>query len=126
MSRVATSADSHAEITESGATTVVRLVGEFDLEATGPLGRELSEPVNLARDLVVDVTAIGLIDSSSLGVLITAERRTTFRGGRFALVVGDATSPTVRASLRLAGLLRTTETYPTVDRALAALAPAEA
>jgi anti-anti-sigma factor len=121
LGRVRTSSVSHVEVAEAGEATIVELVGEFDLEATGALARELGEPINRERDLVVDVTRAGLIDSTSLGALITAERRTSFRGRRFALVVGPATAQGVRHALRLTGLLRTSELYPSVDRALAAI-----
>lgn len=122
MPRVRTSSVSHVEVAESGEATIVELVGDFDLEATGALAHELGEPINRERDLIVDVTRAGLIDSTSLGALITAERRTSFRGRRFALVVGPETPEGVRHALRLTGLVRSSELYPSIGRALAAIA----
>ena len=54
--------------------TTVRVRGELDLHTAPQLG-ELLRDAGGARDLVVDLTEVELIDSTALGVLLAAARR---------------------------------------------------
>jgi anti-sigma B factor antagonist len=67
-------------------TWVVAVRGEIDLFTAPGLKADLSRAIDArARRLVVDMTETTFLDSSSLGVLIGAQKRLAARGG--ALVI---------------------------------------
>ena len=66
--------------------------------------------------MVVDLTATSFIDSSSLGVLISAHRRLKLRGGRL-VVACDV--PAVQSTFKITGLDSVLEMARTREEALA-------
>lgn len=55
--------------------TVCRLAGDLDAENAARLRAVLSEQLDEGSDAVVDLSALGFIDSSGLGVLVGALKR---------------------------------------------------
>jgi anti-sigma B factor antagonist len=96
----------------SGTWTVVRVEGELDLHTSPQLRDHVlaligDSPPNVALDL----SAVGFMDSSSLGMLVTCLKRVRERDGRF-LLVGVAGSP--MKVLSLTGLDRVFDVVPSV------------
>ena len=64
-------------------THVVAVRGEIDIFTAPEFKQRISAAIDAGRDLVVvDLGATTFIDSSSLGVLISAHRRLSARDGR--------------------------------------------
>jgi anti-anti-sigma factor len=85
--------------------TIVRIQGEIDIASAGEV-RETFIDVLAASPtthLVVDLSGVGFVDSTGIGVMVAAHRRVTTNGGRFTAVV---TTPAVRKVLQTTGLLR--------------------
>jgi anti-sigma B factor antagonist len=82
--------------------TVVAVTGDIDV-ATAPSLRALL--VDLIADgkinLLVDLTAVGFLDSTALGVLVSTVKRVRAGGGDLALV---CTSPHIIKVLEITGL----------------------
>ena len=97
----------------SGAWTVVRVAGELDLH-TSPqlrdhvLGLMGEQPVRLALDL----SAVGFMDSSSLGMLVTCLKRVREREGELVLV--GVSGPPMKV-LALTGLDRVFDLTPSIE-----------
>ena len=97
-----------------GTWTVVRVAGELDLH-TSPQLRD--HVVGLVGDgqgirLALDLSNVGFLDSSSLGMLVTLLKRIKERGGDLRLV-GVAGSP--MKVFTLTGLDRVFEIVATPD-----------
>ena len=99
-------------------TQVVSVRGEIDLFTAPEFKGLIHEAIEAGRDLVVvDLTATTFIDSSSLGVLISAHRRLHMRGGRL-VVACDV--PSVLSTFKITGLDGVLEMAPSREEALAA------
>jgi anti-sigma B factor antagonist len=71
--------------------TVIAPSGELDLATHRQFSEAVSEVLNGGDShLVVDLTETTFMDSTSLGTLISARRRTHSMGGSFAIVCRDA------------------------------------
>ena len=105
------------DVHRRGPWSVLSVVGDLDLaglprfrSAGGPLVNE-SEP-----RIVVDMTAIDLLDSSGLGALLGFRRRVHRNGGEVRLVAPDNN---VSALLRSVGFDRVFPLVHTLEEALA-------
>lgn len=102
--------------------TVVSLSGDLDvsdaLSLREMLGRAQGDGAN---PVLLDLADVGFIDSSGVGLLVSAHRRATVAGGQFALA---ALTPTVTRVLELTRTDRMLMVLPTVDAGVAALRPA--
>jgi anti-sigma B factor antagonist len=86
----------------SGDIHVVAVTGEVDLFTAPEFKQRVSAPIGAGVErLIVDLTQATFIDSSSLGVLIGAQRRLQSRGGR--MVIACDTDAIVKA-FRITGL----------------------
>jgi anti-anti-sigma factor len=65
------------EVLGDGPVTVLRLTGVADYESATVLRAILTELVAQGDPVVVDVTALRLLDAYSLGLLLVARRRIT-------------------------------------------------
>jgi anti-sigma B factor antagonist len=102
------------------ATYVVAVSGEADLYTAPQLKHELHALVDAgATALVVDLTNTTFIDSTTLGVLLSALRRIRPNGGDIALVCSDRN---VRRIFDITMLDRVFTITETRDEALASLA----
>ena len=100
---------------------VVALSGELDAHTAVQL-RSLLAAQLLAGpgNLVIDLSALGFIDSAGLATLIAADKGTRRAGMRLVLA---APAASVRKVLTLTGIDAVLATADTVDEALALLEP---
>jgi anti-sigma B factor antagonist len=73
-------------VDERAACAVVSAGGEVDMHTSSGLARALQASTRLSPCLVIDLTHVTFVDSTALGVLITARRRAGESGGWVALV----------------------------------------
>jgi anti-sigma B factor antagonist len=97
---------------------VVAVSGEVDIYTSPQLKAALTGPETegCAR-VVVDLSGVGFIDSSGLGVLVGALRRAREAGFELMLV---SSQPTFKRILRITGLDAVFRLHATVDEALGA------
>jgi len=100
---------------------VVALEGDVDLRCSPALRKELLERTFERRDIVVDLSAVGYIDSSGIAGLVEAYQGARDNGTRFLLA---APSEPVLRVLRLARLDRVFTIVDSVEP-LAAASPGE-
>ena len=97
----------------------MRPIGEYDLSRERELARELSDAIGAGRPLVIDLGRTTFLDSTVLGVLLTAQQRCDLRGLGFAIALPVGSAHTVRNGLRLLGIHRYARIFGTVDEAVA-------
>ncbi|MGC1381988.1 MAG: STAS domain-containing protein [Candidatus Baltobacteraceae bacterium] len=96
-------------------TLIFKLRGSLDLATAPTVRAALSEPAEQGtHDLIVDLTQLEFLDSTGLGVLIGAHRRTVERGGSFRLIVGDGS---IARLLNITGLIGVFAVYPSLEDA---------
>lgn len=106
-------------IEEDSGVRVVRLDGPIDVSGAHELRDVLGGQITGAEARVlVDLREVTLIDSSGVGVLVTAHRRADAAGGAFAIAGARDTVGRVFELTRTNRLLRI---YPTVAEAVRAL-----
>lgn len=104
---------------EVGDRTVVSVVGEVDIASAGALDAVLSEAIASGRsDLVVDLAEVGFLDSTGLGVLVKALKRTREAGGSLTVATE---SERVLKVIRITGLDAVIPLFASADLALAAV-----
>jgi anti-sigma B factor antagonist len=102
------------------ATHVVAVRGEIDIFTAPEFKNLMVGAIDSGHEcVIVDLAGATFIDSSSLGVLISAHRRLSMRDGRL-IIACDV--PTVRNTFRITGLDSVLEIADTREDALAALA----
>ena len=85
-----------------GESTVVNVSGEVDLSTTPVLRSALVEHLDAGRkDLVLDLSEVGFLDSSGLGMLVSLHRRANDEGGSLRLT---SVQRPVRRVLQITGL----------------------
>lgn len=92
-----------------GTTCVVVPQGDVDLEVSQDLRQVLLRHVKDGRDLLVDMNAVGYVDSSGIASLIEAFQAARSRGARFAL----AAVP--ERAMRVLRLARLDRVFPLQD-----------
>jgi anti-sigma B factor antagonist len=106
---------------EGGAATVIAAHGELDVLTAASLRTAVGDVIDGGRaHLVLDASGITFMDSTGIGVLVIALRRTRALDGSFAIagVQGRALR-----TFEMTGLARVFTLYDTVEDAQAALAP---
>ena len=74
------------EVTDDG-THVLRVVGDLELATALKLEIEIDAAVDDgAREIVVDLDRVGLMDSTGLAAIVEGRRRLDRRGGRLVVV----------------------------------------
>jgi anti-sigma B factor antagonist len=100
--------------------SIVAVEGEVDIATAGELDAALSAEIAGGRhDLVVDLSQVSFLDSTGLGVLIKALKRTREADGSLAVVTD---SQRVLKVFRITGLDSVVPLFPTLEAALAAQA----
>ncbi|HEY6449516.1 MAG TPA: STAS domain-containing protein [Candidatus Cybelea sp.] len=100
---------------EGSGTLVVKLCGSLDLATAPTVRAALSEAAEQSsHDLIVDLTQLEFLDSTGLGVLIGAHRRTIERGGSFRLIVSDGP---ISRLLNITGLITVFSVYRSIENA---------
>jgi anti-anti-sigma factor len=100
---------------------VVALMGEHDAYSSGRLENELRMVIEGGRHVVVDLCETVFIDSTTLSVLLVAQKRAATARLGFALVLPSREYTQVHQILDLTGLGRTFAIYPKLDEALGAV-----
>lgn len=104
-------------VSERAGRTVVAAAGELDVHTAPALQAELSPRSQQPHAaLVVDLTDVGFIDSTGLGVLVTTLKHVREGGGHLDVVV---TSSRVLKVFVLTGLDVVIPLHETLDEALA-------
>ncbi|MCW2783535.1 MAG: hypothetical protein JWP74_52 [Marmoricola sp.] len=105
-------------LAEHGAdATVVRPVGDFDLDANEALHAAFTDAVTPERPkVVVDLSETTFLDSTALGTIIGGARRATTSGGWLRFV---APSRYVQKVLKVTALDVAFGVYDTVEEAVA-------
>ncbi|MFI8825685.1 STAS domain-containing protein [Streptomyces sp. NPDC053431] len=99
-------------------TAVLSVGGELDMETADRLEDHLTEQLRQGRShLVLDLSALGFMDSSGLNVLIRAFQKAREIGGDLYLA---APTPAVRRILEITGVTTTTPPHADLAEALAA------
>ena len=90
------------DVERHGGATVVVARGEVDVATAPALRVAVDEALDRAPDdVVVDLRGVTFIDSTGLGVLIGARRRSLDAGGRFRVLV---TEPRILKVFEITGL----------------------
>jgi anti-sigma B factor antagonist len=100
---------------DGGGRLVFNLRGSLDLATAPTVRAALTEATEKgSHDLIVDLAQLEFLDSTGLGVLIGAHRRTAERGGSFRLVVGEGS---ILRLLNITGLIAVFAVYRTMEEA---------
>ncbi|MBF4510237.1 MAG: STAS domain-containing protein [Aeromicrobium sp.] len=100
---------------QSGTTCTVMLNGEVDVYTSPRLKQELGDLIDAGCvDLVVGLDGLSFIDSSGLGVLVSALRRAKEHGGTLRLV---CTSEAILKIFRITGLDKVFPLFSEVEEA---------
>ncbi|MEU7585602.1 STAS domain-containing protein [Micromonospora sp. NPDC049230] len=95
--------------------TVVEVAGDLDMSTTPELRDRLREVVRSgAQSVVVDLSGVGFMDSSGLGILVVAYKDLRERGGSLALA---GVAPPVRTVLSITSVDRVIDVFDTVNDA---------
>lgn len=95
---------------------VVRIdLPRLDASQSRPLRTALEEALRSHPMLILDLSAVGFLDSAALGVLLHTLRVATGAGGQLALA---KVNPPVRALLELVRATSVLPVYPSVEAAL--------
>lgn len=109
-----------ARLTSSAA--LVSVAGELDLYTSDELQHAIREAASVGADtVVVDLSGVGFIDSTALGVIVQETKRLEGRGRSLLLVTSDPR--TVRV-FEVTGLDRVLRRHATLHDALAYVLPA--
>jgi anti-sigma B factor antagonist len=104
-----------SEKTADGVS-VVSATGEIDIATAPGLREQLESTMDRAGGLVVvDLLGVTFIDSTALGVLIGALKRSQEAGGSMRLVVAE---PRVLKVFEITGLTELFSIFPTIDAAV--------
>jgi anti-sigma B factor antagonist len=110
------------EITEDvaqGDVRVFRVAGDVDFGVAPQLKRRITSRIEAGdRQVVVDLSAAGFVDSTAIGVLVGALRRLSDQGGSLAVVCDNEN---VRNIFETVGLENVIPLHSTHEDALADL-----
>jgi anti-sigma B factor antagonist len=107
------------KIESEGGVKIVRLSGPLDVSQAMQLRDVLGEHIDgPSARVLVDLSEVPLIDSSGIGVMVTAHRRADGAGASFALAGAGETVARVFSLTRTDKLLRL---YPSVQDGVEAL-----
>ena len=74
------------ELGASAGWEVLSVAGEVDIATAGQLRQRLDELTQEPRRLALDLTNVGFMDSTGLGVLVATSRTLSKSGGSLAVV----------------------------------------
>jgi anti-sigma B factor antagonist len=106
--------------TAENGVSVVAVHGEHDVYTAPSLREQLSSLLEDGNPVVVDLTPATFIDSSILGVLLGGLRRAREHESGFALVIGEASEPTVRRIFEVTGLFPVFPVFASREEAVSA------
>lgn len=101
-----------------GEHTVVDVAGEVDVYSAPTLRDRLSDLLDAGqRNLVVDLSGVGFLDSTGIGVLVASQNRARDLGASLGLV---CTQDRILKLFQITGLQDAFSIYPSLDAAVAA------
>jgi anti-sigma B factor antagonist len=103
--------------------TVIRLEGRFDAHVTSAFHSRFEQASASNSRVVVDLSAVGFVDTSGLAALVQGMKRCRELEGDLRLA---APRDPVRIILELTRLDRAMRVYPNLEAALASFDPEEA
>jgi anti-anti-sigma factor len=109
----------HVHVAFEDAVAILRVRGEIDLFTAPVFDSHLSEVERLGGPVVVDLCALGFIDSGGIAALIRAHRRATEQQRRMAIACLPADA--VGRALDVAGVSEMLPVFPSCAEALAGL-----
>jgi anti-sigma B factor antagonist len=110
----------HVDATSDGRILLLRPDDDLDAAVLPDFARKLSKYLDAgARFVVVDLSAVRILQSTAVGFLIDTRRRLLACDGKLVLA---AASETVRRTLSTLGVDLFFRVYPTAAEATAALA----
>jgi anti-sigma B factor antagonist len=112
--------DFHATVASlNGSLALVSVSGELDLYTSDRLQQAIGEATSVGADqVVVDLSGVGFIDSTALGVIVQETKRLEGRGQSLRLVMND---PRTLRVFEVTGLDRVLHRHATLHDALADL-----
>lgn len=100
---------------DGGETLVLNLRGSMDIATSPTVRAALTEAIDGgANHLIVDLTRLDFLDSTGLGVLIGAHRRTAENNGSLRLIVNEGP---ISRLLNITGLVAVFAVYRSPDDA---------
>jgi anti-sigma B factor antagonist len=110
--------DGRITVDDRDGVAVVALVGEHDLSTASEVGYALGQP--RPAGLVVDLSRTTFLDSSILGVLLTAARESEQRQASFAVVIPENPMSAAHRIFDLTGLISALPVGTDLDTAVEA------
>ena len=102
---------------QEGGRTVIAVSGEIDVYTAPTLRERLNELIAQGRhDLVVDLGGVDFLDSTGLGVLVGALKRSRAQDGTLSLVCSQEK---ILKVFRITGLTKVFPIHPSLPDALA-------
>ena len=114
-----------ARVTPDGRAGVIVAEGEIDLAGAPRLREAMTDHLSAGHvHLLMDLSAVTFIDSTGLGILVGAAKKTLGLGGSLRIVCSNER---VLRLLAITGISRSMTVLPTVEEATAdwPMAPAE-
>jgi|SRR5690625_543813 len=106
--------DLSVENHQRGSRTVLTVTGEVDVYTAATLREQLLRHTSAENThAVVDLSNVGFIDSTGIGVLVGALKRIRNAGGELELVIGRASTMKV---FRITGLVEVFTIYDSLDQ----------
>lgn len=103
-----------------GGVPVLEVQGEVDVSSAPQLQRELSMLQEAgAQSVIVDLSAVGFLDSTGLGALVAARAVASDAGGTVAIV---CTQDRILKLFTITGLDGAFDIHPTIESAARSLA----
>jgi anti-sigma B factor antagonist len=103
-------------VTTDDACTVVSVVGELDVATAPALREHLERAIDGGGLVVADLLGVTFIDSTALGVLIGALKRSESAGGGLRIAVAE---PRILKIFEITGLTELFSIFPTLGEASA-------
>ena len=105
------------ETVDIAGWTVVSVFGELDVATAPDLKERLTGLVNEGRvKLVLDLSGVDFLDSTGLGMIVSALKRARTHGGDLRIVCTEAR---ITRLFEITGLDKALTVMPTVDAAVA-------
>jgi len=105
------------DVTQANEATVLAPQGDLDMSAADQVKRTLAGLIDQGKArLVMDLSRVGYIDSSGMGVLVSMMKQARAAGGDVRLC---ALQEDVRAIFEMTRLIKAISVHPTRQEALA-------
>lgn len=101
----------------TGRTLTISVSGDIDHHCAQRICADADKNFSIsgARNMVIDLSGLGFMDSSGLGIIIGRYKNVTALGGKTALVI---TNETIKKLVSLSGLNKIIPVYGNVSAAL--------